>query len=63
MFQMILCFAITAFLVWLVPAGTRYFEQEERRARAREKAKKQSRWWNGTFAKKRTPTIVWAGRP
>ena len=62
MFDFILAIAITVFLLWAVPAGTRYFEKEERRAQAGERAKKQYRWADGTFAKKRTLTDLWAGR-
>lgn len=62
MLDFILAITITVFLLWAVPAGTRYFEKEERRAQARERAKKQYRWADGTFAKKRTLTDLWAGR-
>ena len=62
MINFYLVVAITVFMLWLVPAGTCYFEKEGRRLRAREKAQKQYRWCNGVFAKKRTITDLLTGR-
>jgi len=62
MINFYLVIAINGFLLWLIPAGTRYFEQEERRARARERASQQRRCDDGTFYKKQTPKkIIWVG--
>ena len=62
MFDFYLAIIINVFLLWAVIAGTRYFEEEERRERASQKAKRQFRWADGTFAKKRTLTDLWNGR-
>ena len=56
MFDFYLAIIINVFLLWAVIAGTRYFEEEERREQARERAEKQYRWADGTFAKRRTLT-------